>query len=207
MVWTQSARDVCFQTDQDFISLYCTPTTHARLVAGGVPIATARCVISAMTLRLSRASHATPELWTPRSQPQPIVVMGARRRCKSGWSIWEKKIGLCAHGGQLFLFASERRLRSDFGRIPPGWVSWRTDGRGSQAGHYLRFDRPLACHNGKLVINVPDEDTLDGFFGDWFDGINDSLSDQFGDDLPEDLPEMGDAMTPRRARNASPLSR
>ncbi len=144
MAWTNAERDALLGTDRDFLEQYCAAVTKARL--GAVPPAAARCVIWRLTEILPLAAHATPELWTPDKEPQPLVAIG---RLSAALSILGPKVVLFAVGAHLYLatvletvaeFAQQGR-RGDF-------VDLWGDFRSSNDHRLYRFRDPLNCQPG-----------------------------------------------------------
>ena len=132
--------------DQAFIERYCAPPagkypgTVDRL--GNVPIAVARCVLDRLARILPHGAHATPMLWTPPSNPQPVVVIGG---FNAVGSIVGPKAGLCNVDNQLFVFSDQNTiLKLDPANFETRWKLWFDASRDGNHSKF-RYEQPVGC--------------------------------------------------------------
>mgnify|MGYP001189976056 CR=1 FL=1 len=133
MTWTPAARNYLLQTLENFRDRYCEIETLARMQDAAAPaelfearLASLRRVVSRLTELMPALDHSTPDWNTPRL---PVIVVGRMRADGRVNDI--RRIGLCATGGQLYVWVDARSdapaaLRMDLGNgllwhpwIPP----------------------------------------------------------------------------------------
>ena len=153
MSWSQNAKQALFGNDRDFLDRYCTAMTRARL--DRVETALARAVLCRLADVIPRAVHATPDLWTPSKEPQPIVAIG---RLNAGGNILEPKVGLCGND-RLYLFARRDNMEAfskhaKLPRFPDLWIYWRSAGN---CHDYVRSNAHLDCSPSG---DLPENDSL-----------------------------------------------